>query len=156
MRREHFTLETEGTSWVESDDTPRQPALRVIFSGAPNSLRNRLNGIDDSLLSADEIDVTVRFQDSPDEPNAEGVLALTNRITGDYALEVNVTAESFLPFVTAGRRYGKRTDDDTLYRLNILVEDTVIASYEKKTLLVYSDEGGLLRSHSLIPSGVQL
>ena len=32
----------------------------------------------------------------------------------------------------------------------------LVAEYEKRTLLVYADDGELLRNHSLIPSGVEI
>jgi hypothetical protein len=84
------------------------------------------------------------------------VVALTDRVTGDYVLEINVVAEDVLPFITAARRYGEKTGDAARYRLRLLADGDEVAAYEKGTLLVYSSDGELLRQHSLIPSGVEI
>jgi hypothetical protein len=85
------------------------------------------------------------------------VVSVTNRITGDFVLELNEDAEDVLRFVRAARRYGESTDDgDGRYRVEIRVDGEELVVYEKSTFLVYSSDGDLLRSHSLIPSGVEL
>lgn len=156
MRRDQFTVEITNHTWVETGDPPRRPTLSISFSGDPTTLDRRLRTADAEAFGAAETDVSFRFKDRPDDPEAAGVVALTDRVTGDYVLELNVVAEDVLPFITAARRYGEKTGDSARYRLRLLAVDEEVAAYEKGTLLVYSSDGELLRQHSLIPSGVEI
>jgi hypothetical protein len=115
------------------------------------------DGADDDgdLLTADQIDVAFRLREplgEADDP--EGVVGVTNRYTGDFILELNETATDVLPFIHAAR---DATDDgDARYRVEIDVDGERLVAYDKDTFLVYDHEGNLLRSESLIPSGVEL
>jgi len=161
MRREDITLTVSGTGWPDTNDDPVQPTLSFRLDGATATLSDHLRTEDGDPLEADETDVTVRLHADLQEPEATGVVAVTNRITGEYVLECNAEAETILGFVRAARRYGEATDDDALYRVQLRAGDgpdagTAVATYEKRTLLVYGDTGELLREHSLIPSGVEI
>ena len=82
---------------------------------------------------------------------------MTNRITGDFVLELNEDADDVLTFIRAAREYGHDADaDDGRYRVEVRVDGEEAVAYEKQTFLVYDADGNLLRSHSLIPSGVEL
>jgi len=83
-----------------------------------------------------------------------GVVAVTNRFTGEFVLELNETAADVLPFVRAARETAD--GDDASYRIEIDIEGDHLVTYDKETFLVYDHEGNLLRSESLIPSGVEL
>lgn len=83
-------------------------------------------------------------------------MAITNRMTGEFILELNVPAAEILEFVSAARRYAERTDDAVRYRARVVADGEPLADFEKRTLLVYSNEGELLRQQSLIPSGVEI
>jgi hypothetical protein len=157
MRRDYFELEVSDTGWVDDDREPERPALAVRFRGPTDELRPRLRG-SDGRLTADETDVSFRLRGSVDDPDAEGVLALTNRITGDFVFEVNEPAGTILEFVRAARAYGQSTDADgeERYTVEIEFDDEPTITYEKRTFLVYDAEGSLLRGESLIPSGVEL
>ena len=159
MRRDYFDLTVDG---VGDDVGSRSPPLvRIDFHGPDELLRGRLSGGesddngDDDLLTADEIDVAFRLREPLDEANdPEGVVGVTNRYTGDFVLELNETATDVLPFIHAAR---DATDDgDARYRVEIDVEGERLVAYDKDTFLVYDHEGNLLRSESLIPSGVEL
>ncbi|MDB2225036.1 DUF5793 family protein [Halorubrum ezzemoulense] len=162
MRRDYFELTVEGVGNDAGSQSP--PLVRIDFHGPEDLLRERLSGgesediiveTDDDLLAADQIDVAFRLReplDEADEP--EGVVGVTNRYTGDFILELNETATDVLPFIHAAR---DATDDgDARYRVEIDVDGERLVAYDKDTFLVYDQEGNLLRSESLIPSGVEL
>ncbi|WP_458206338.1 DUF5793 family protein [Haladaptatus sp. NG-SE-30] len=157
MRRDYFTLEVENIDWVEADGTPRKPTVIIDFEGPSSTLRERLTGLDDELLDANETDVTFRLQADIDDPDATGVVSVTNRTTGDFILELNEDAADVIRFIKAARAYGSETDDtEGRYHVDIAINGDHVVSYEKATFLIYNSDGNLLRQHSLIPSGVEL
>lgn len=157
MRRDYFELDVEHIDWVDQDADPEKPLVRIDFRGPEELLRERLTGAEDELLSAGETDVAFRLQSSLDDPDATGVVGVTNRITGDFVLELNEDADDVLRFIRAAREYGKTSDvDDGRYRVEITIDGEPLVAYEKRTFLVYDAEGSLLRAKSLIPSGVEL
>ncbi|SDZ80693.1 hypothetical protein SAMN04488065_0466 [Haloplanus vescus] len=156
MRRDHFELEVHNVDWVESGEPPAEPRVVIDFTGPEDTLTERLTGADGDLLDASETDVAFRLQDPLDSPDAAGVVSVTDRITGDFLLELNEDADDVLQFVRAAREYGQTTDDGGQYSVVIRVDGDTVATYEKSTFLVYDANGSLLRSKSLIPSGVEL
>ena len=163
MRRDYFDLTVEGVGDGAGSRSP--PLVRIDFHGPEELLRERLSGDEtddvnveadgDNLLTADQIDVAFRLREPLDEAaDPEGVVGVTNRYTGDFVLELNETATDVLPFIHAAR---DATDDgDARYRVEIDVDGERLVAYDKDTFLVYDHEGNLLRSESLIPSGVEL
>jgi hypothetical protein len=157
MRRDYFELDVSNVDWVDGDGSPEKPNVVIEFSGAAGELSDRLTDNAGELLDAEETDAAFRLTDDVDDPAADGVVSVTNRLTGDFVLELNVDADDVLQFVRAARRYGESTDDgDGRYRVEIRVDGEELVVYEKATFLVYSSDGDLLRGHSLIPSGVEL
>ncbi|EMA39693.1 DUF5793 family protein [Halobiforma nitratireducens] len=156
MRREHFTLDVSNVDWVDSDDEPRKPSVAIDFTGPATMLRERLTGPDGDVLEAGETDVALRLQEPLDD-DAAGVVSVTNRITGEFILELNEEAADVLTFIRAARGYGEEAgDSDGRYEVEITIDGDPFVTYDKRTFLVYDDEGSLLRQHSLIPSGVEL
>jgi len=153
MRRDYFDLTVTG---VDNDvDSPEMPLVRINFHGPEGLLRDRLSGTDGNRLTASEIDVAFRLREplsTADDP--EGVVSVTNRITGDFILELNETATDVLPFIHAA--HDSAGDEDAHYRIEIDIEGERLVEYDKDTFLVYDHEGNLLRNESLIPSGVEL
>ncbi|WP_276300731.1 DUF5793 family protein [Halorussus lipolyticus] len=157
MRRDYFTLEVRNVDWVEDDDEAKKPTVIIDFEGPSSTLRERLTGTDDDLLDAEETDVAFRLQGPVDDDDTAGVVSVTNRITGDFVLELNQDADDVLKFITAAREYGKESGDmDGRYHVEISINGDDLVEYDKSTFLVYNNEGNLLRQHSLIPSGVEL
>lgn len=156
MRREQFSLTVTDVAWVETDATPRRPTVTLAFDGDPSALRERLLGAADEPATGADADLTVRLQRSADSGEAEAVVALTHRLTGDYILELTADPERVLAFTRAARRYGETTDDGPEFRARLTARGEELAVFEKDTLLVYGPDGELLRQHSLIPSGVEL
>lgn len=156
MRREHFTLDVDDVDWMETDGEPRKPSVTIDFSGSGPDLRERLTAPGDELYAADQTDVALRLQGSVGT-DAEGVVSVTDRLTGDFVLELNVDADDVLRFIRAARSYGEEAaDSDGRYEVTICVEGEQLVTYEKQTFLVYDEDGSLLRQHSLIPGGVEL
>ncbi|WP_248896592.1 DUF5793 family protein [Haloplanus halobius] len=157
MRREHFELEADNIDWVETGDQPAEPRVVIDFQGPKEALTDRLTDAEGELLEDAETDVTFRLQDPLDDPDATGVVSVTDRITGDFLLELNEDADDVLRFVRAARKYGQSTDDDGgRYSVTIQIDGEPVTTYSKSTFLVYDANGSLLRSKSLIPSGVEL
>jgi hypothetical protein len=156
MRRNDFTLDVGGVDWVEDGGEPEKPTVLIDFKGDADGLHDRLSGPDGGLLSADETDVAFRLLSDADAEDAEGVVSVTNRVTGDYVLELNADADDVFTFIRAARRYGEDAGDDGQYRVEVGVNGDPVATYDKTTFLVYNQEGDLLRRHSLIPGGVEL
>ncbi len=158
MRREHFTLDVSNVDWVETDSEPRKPQVSIEFTGPTTDLRERLTGPTGDLLEANETDASLRLQSPLGRDNeAAGVVSVTNRVTGEFILELNEDASDVLTFIQAARGYGEQTaDDEGRYEVEISIDGDPFVSYDKRTFLVYDDEGSLLRQHSLIPSGVEL
>lgn len=159
MRREQFDLEISNVDWINGDSDPRLPTLGIHFDGEASTLRDELSKTTDDAESAREpreIDITVRLHGSPDDGKAGGVVAVTDRVTGEYILELHVDADDVLTFITAARRYGEQMDNTARYSVQLSAADGEAGVYEKRTLLVYGDDGELLRQYSLIPSGVEI
>ena len=148
MRRDHFTVTAR-----ELDGTTESPALDVEYTGPTETLTTQLTDDRGSLYPSEEIDAAFRLQDSLDDENVTGVFSITHRMTGEYLLEVNVEADTILDLVRAAR---SAADDDGSYRVRIERSDDGPVHYEMDSLLVYDNEGDLLRQRSLIPSGVEL
>ncbi|WP_188878407.1 DUF5793 family protein [Halarchaeum nitratireducens] len=157
MRREDFTLDVSDVEWVETGGDPQRPTVTIDFDGSRTDLDERLTGSEEQALDADETDVTLRLQGDPDDPTTTGVVAVTDRVTGGLLLELDEDADDVLRFVRAARTYGERSEtDDGGYRVVVAVDGEPVRAYEKETFLVYSEDGDLLRSRSLIPGGVEL
>ena len=153
MRRENFDIHVSNTEWVGAGDEPGKPTIAIEFDGPSERLRSRLVGTEGTVVGADETDVNYRFHADGED---EGVLSITNRITGDFVLELNATADGVLEFIRAARAYGDHTDEDGRYRITVEEDGDRLLAHEKSTFLVYNEDGNLVRQHSLIPGGVEL
>lgn len=156
MRRDHFQLEAENVDWVETGSEPAEPRVVIDFDGPGERLTERLTDAEGNRLESDETDVTFRLQDPLDDPDATGVVGITDRLTGDFLFELNTDAADVLRFVRAAREYGQSTGDGGRYSIMLRIDGDPVAAYSKSTFLVYDANGSLLRSKSLIPSGVEL
>jgi hypothetical protein len=152
MRREYFDLHVSNTDWVATDGQPAKPTVTIDFDGPSEVLEERLAGADDGLVAADETDVNYRLH----ADDGDGVLSVTNRITGDFVLELNADSDGVLGFIRAARAYGEATDGEGRYRVVVRFEGRDVLAQDKSTFLVYNSEGNLVRQHSLIPGGVEL
>lgn len=157
MRRDYFELDVRDVDWYEDDGRPRQPTVSIDFYGPPEELRERFTAPDGDVLSAEDLDVSLRLLGPLNDPETRGAVSVTDRLTGDYVLELNADAEDVLHFIGAAREYGRESDEsDGLYRVDVSIEDEHFATFEKSMFLVYDTDGSLLRGRSLIPSGVEL
>ena len=157
MRRDYFTLDVHDIDWVESGEEPTQPLVSIDFHGPHDSLTDRLTTQEGTQLPASEIDVAFRLVDSLGDDDARGVVGVTNRVTGEFIIELNESAADVLRVIKTVREYGRSTDaGDGRYRVEITLDGDDFVVYEKQTFLVYDAEGNLLRSESLIPPGVEL
>ncbi|WP_435333324.1 DUF5793 family protein [Haloarchaeobius sp. TZWWS8] len=156
MRRDYFTLQVGNIDWVDDGGSPEKPTVTIEFEGPVSMLRERLTGVDGEALEAGETDVAFRLQTPLDAEDARGVVSVTNRVTGDFVLELNESASDVLRFIRAARRFGESAGDEGQYRVTIELDGEEFVTYDKATFLVYDEAGELRRNHSLIPSGVEL
>lgn len=156
MRRDYFTLDVRNLGGDEGSDGGGIPTVAIDFDGPEDQLTERLTDGTGAVLEADELDVSYRLHGSVEDDDTAGVVAVTDRVTGDFVLELNADADAVTRFVDAARAHGKGADDGQRYRVEVTIDGEPFATYEKSTLLVYDPDGGLLRGHSLIPSGVEL
>ena len=143
MDRESFDVSVSASG----DDTP---VLEVRATNPALDLGERLTGRDGETLPAADVDVTYRETDG----TSTGVLALANRLTGEFVLEANAASERVFELVEAVLATGE--DEHSQYGLRLTDDQTTDVSYEKETLLVYDDAGNLQRGRSLIPGSVEL
>jgi hypothetical protein len=144
MRRDHFTI----TAKEESGEAPR---LVISYDGPTEPFERSLTDDTADPYRGDVIDAAFRLREPFDAEGATGAFSLTHRITGEFLLEANADAEDISSLV---RGAAERGDEETSYRIHIECNDPV--EYEMDSLLVYDEDGNLLRQHSLIPSGVEL
>lgn len=138
MRRDYFTLDVT----IEEETKPR---ITVNFDGPVESFEDRLTPLD-----AGQIDIAYRLLDDSMAVGESGVLAVTDRVTGDFILECNADAGTIARLVDAAK------GNDGCYRFSVRSNERELLSGDRSIFLVYSTEGDLLRQHSLIPSGVEM
>lgn len=143
MRRDYFTVDVQ-----HDPDDDGTPTVSIDYDGPDGALRERLTTATGGTLDASEIDVAFRRQADSDS----GVLSLTNRLTGEFVLEVEAASDDLAALVAAAERH----DGDGTYEVRLTDSDGKSLVYEMSTLLVYDHDGDLLRQRSLIPGGVEL
>lgn len=139
MRREDFT--------IDADDD--RPTLTITFTGTPQTLRERL---DDDGRTRGVSDLDVAYRRTPTD-EADGVLGITDRMTGAFVFEATADADAIRRVVDSATATG---DDDPQYTLRIDPGDGDPLVGEQTTLLVYDPDGSLDRPASLIPGSVEL
>jgi len=152
MQREDHTLTVVGID----DSDQSLPTMMIESDAAAEKLHSRFEDVDGAPLEADRIDVSFRFTSGLDADDPTGVLGITDRLTGDFVLEVNADGGTILSFVREARRQGKHDGGDGQYRIRVVAAGETLTAYGRETLLVYNNDGDLLREHSLIPGGVEL
>jgi len=141
MRREDFTVETEDGEF---------PTLTVRFSGTAREINDKLDDDGSSRVAAD---LDIAFRRTPGD-GGDGVLGVTDRVTGEFIFEADATVDVIESVVTAATP--PADEDDPLYRLRVEPGDGEPLEAEKRTLLVYGADGDLDRQHSLIPGSVEI
>jgi hypothetical protein len=146
MRRDYFTF---GLADIEAK-TDGRPAVQIEFDGPADDATQR-------LTPERDVDVAYRFQTPVDDDDADGVFSVADRMTGEFLMEVNVDATDILTLIDAARAYSEtHSDAEDCYTVCLDAHGERVFEMAKRTLLVYDNEGSLLRQHSLIPSGVEL
>lgn len=151
MRRDYFTTDLRNAD----PDGPDRPAVGLAFDGPSELLADRLETADGQHLDESEVDVAFRYTTDVESDDATGVFSVTNRLTGEFLLETNVDAALVGRLITAARS-DEADDDEWRYRVVIEQDDETLATFHKRTLLVYDGDGDLRREKSLIPGGVEL
>lgn len=156
MRREEFSLETRHVDPDPGAPTAPLPTLRLDYDGSVAELRAAFEGADGQPLSEADIDLALRLTSAFEEPDPDGVLAVTNRLTGDFICELNVRAKELFEFLAAAKRRGSAVEGSPKYRVQFFATGSPVRTVELDTLLVYTEAGDLRESESLLPSEVEL
>jgi hypothetical protein len=156
MRREEFGLETRHVEPEEGEETAPLPTLSLSYDGPAAELRSALEGADGTQLAEEDLDVSLRLTSPFEVSDPDGVLAVTNRLTGDFVCELNVAARRLFEFLAAAKRRGAAVDGAPRYRLQFRAGDSPIRTVELDIFLVYTESGDLRESESLLPSSVEL
>lgn len=155
MRPEQLTIRFQqgggGTSARHSD----RPILVIHFDGSSDRLHEELNTRLREDTSAADIEVSFRFLGSGDDAEA-GVLALTDRVTGDYILECDGETETIRKLIQTVREDTESTDESAQYAVQIQAGTDSLARFTKELLPVYDADGTLLRHRSLIPGDIEM
>lgn len=149
MRRDHFTVA------VRDADTG-QPMLDISYDGPSELLRQQLTDDGGDVFEPDTVDAAFRLQGSLDEAETKGVFSLTHRLTGEFLLEVNMTADDVFSLIDSVRGQSDEDGEGSSYRIRIDQDEGDRIELEKEALFVYDTSGDLLHQQSLIPSGVEL
>lgn len=156
MHCDTYEMELGSVEESESAATPPCPSLSITVSDCVDTLRERLTGATDDVLTEEAIDVAFRRRSVGKASESEGVLSLTNRTTGEYILELDTPETLIRDVVRGARRYAAGTDTNGQYTLRLQSDRERFSVWKKRTLLVYSQDGTLLRHRSLIPKGIEI
>jgi len=151
MRRDYFASTVDDNT----GEGTQRPVLTIEYDGPDGRLAERMEA-GGSLRDDGDVDVAYRLKPEDGDASDDGVLALADRVTGEYVLELNVPTPDLYALVEAAREYGQSAETEDRYRIVLNTDGDHLATYDKSTLLVYDEAGELLRSRSLIPSGVEL
>ncbi|MBS3760938.1 DUF5793 family protein [Halodesulfurarchaeum sp.] len=156
MRREEFSFETRHVRPETGETTAPLPTLKLQYAGPEGELRAALAQTDVSTQGKADLDVSLRLKGNFEEPDPDGVLAVTGRLTGDFICECNVPAKQIFEFLSATKRRAAAVDRRPKYRFQLYADDRPIRTEEMDTFLVYTKSGVLREAESLLPNGVQL
>lgn len=156
MHRREFTVAMRHVEPGSGAETAPLPTLRLQYDGPESTLRSALEGADGTHLSESDIDVSIRLTEAFEDDAQTGVLAVSERLTGDFVCELNVDARRVFDFLAAVTRRAAAVNGPPKYRIQFVAQTTPIRTYEMDTFLVYTEGGELQESESLLPNGVQL
>lgn len=151
MRRADFEIETRHLAPADSEATPPLPTLALSYDSEDDHLQERLSETGGAPLGDGDIDVSVRLMDTVKPEEATAILAISNRLTGEFICEGVVAAETVLDFLEAVSARAEHVEGDPRYRIQLREGSTPVRTFETGALLVYTKEGGLEESTSLIP-----
>lgn len=143
MRREDFT--------IRLDEADGPPTLVVTFTGTPETFRDRL---DDDGTPREATDLDVAYRRTKPASDEDGVLGVTDRMTGEFIFEAVVPGDVISSLVDGAT--APEGGEEPCYRLRIEPGDDEPLLAEKRTLLVYDPDGSLDRGNSLIPGSVEI
>jgi hypothetical protein len=155
MYENHWTLNTDNTDWVDNNDSPQVPMLKISFDGSSSECWDYLG--ENSLVRRmpARVDVTFRLQARQDGFNVDGILGVADS-RGEYIVECEGRGGQVVEVVDVANQYADRLNDSSHYKLWIEANDGLIERWVESTLILYSAEGEILRDMSLIPPGLDI
>jgi hypothetical protein len=151
MQREQVR-QSDGDAGATHSD---RPTLVIQFDGSSDHLYEELTARLRENTSAEDIEVSFRFLGDGDDAET-GVLALTDRVTGDYILECDGDPRTIQELIRAVREDTEYIDESAQYTVQIRSTTDRLTHFAKELLLVYDADGTLLRHRSLIPSDIEI
>lgn len=155
MQREQLWFEVEKTCRTDAEEGSGRPVLRIQFEGARTHLTDQLRAQLRTGTSAEDIDISFRSL-GPSTTAERGVLAVTDRVTGDYIFECEGDVELIHDLIKTVGEYADSPGETTAYAVEIRARNDVVSEFSKEVLLVYTADGTLLRDKSLIPGHIEM
>ncbi len=150
-----FHATVDKTGWVKNDGEPKQPVVRLHFSGDRRQLVQILFANLRRAATSEDIELSFRVLPPRDGPQ-RGILSFSDQVTGAYLTEVELEARAVEALSKAVRAYATQTEHDSAYQVEIRTPTSVVTVFETDLLAVYDTNGTLLRRQSLLPTGIGL
>ena len=154
MSSDRWRLGTRHADSIENGDLPMRPELVFQFDGDYETLIDQLPNTGTGGDYPEEIDVTFQLHSAVDDSD-RGTLALSDRTTGEYLIEMEVSANRIFEFVLSVHQYADKVGNEGEYGVTFEAENGTAMEYIVEPLLVYQMDGELYRSRSLIPTWVE-
>lgn len=151
-----WNLHTSHTDWIATGGRPLTPVLHLRFDGHSEVMIDQLPDTGTGNEYPEDFDVSFQLQTSLDDSDANGVLAVSDRLTGEYLLELEVAAKQIFDFVRSVHQYADETGKEVQYIVSLDADNGTAMEYSKQVLITRMTDGGLYRSRSLIPTWVDI
>lgn len=150
------TVDLTDTQWLDNDNVPTTPRLRLHLSMPEEVLADRFRNPAGSAYRPEDLDVYFRECSSTRATVSTGVLTVSDRLTGDLLIEGTISSTVIERLVYAVHQRADRASDPPTYVVELVVHGDDVAAFEKQALLVYDSDGNLLRERSVIPTHIEL
>ena len=155
MSSDRWRLGTRHADSIENGDLLMRPELVFQFDGDDETLIDQLPDTGTGGDYPEEIDVTFQLHSAVNNSDARGTLSLSDRTTGDYLIELEVSAQRIFDFVRAVHVYADEIGNEGGYIVCLEAAGELAMEYIMEPLFVYKTDGDLYRARSLIPTWIE-
>lgn len=156
MHRDKLSARVGDIEWFDTGQQPSKPTFIITFDGPASDLRSRFQRPGSEQYTPADIDIFYRPHPSARPAASSGVLGLSDGMTGDYLLELNLGSDVIETLVAAVRQYASAAEAGPRYSVELWAGDHQLGTFDKETLLVFNADGELVRQRSLPPDGLEI